>query len=151
MTKLIRKSLFILILGLSLTGLSNTALAQEWPFTGGDFWSVTGVSINDGGSLKYANWLASEWKKNAEFAKSKGWLKGYMVFSNVHGRKGEPDLYLVRVFESMPSGAEGEKRYEEYMEWASKSDEHMEAESGNRAEFREVLSTTLLQEMNFRD
>ena len=70
--------------------------------------------------------------------------------ANVHGRVGEPDLYLIRVFEDMPSGPEGEERYKEYMEWQKKSEEQMEAESGNRAEYREVMSTVLIQDLNFR-
>lgn len=151
MTNIIKKPFFILALCLSTMLMTTNALAQEWPLVGGDYWTVTGVEIKDGGDLKYANWLASEWKKNGEFAKSKDWLKDYMIFWNVHPRKGEPDLYLIRIFEAMPSGPEGEKRYEEYMEWQTKTEEQMEAESGNRAEYREVLSTTLLQEMSFRD
>jgi hypothetical protein len=150
MTKITRKHLLVLALCVSAMSLSANALAQDWPVVGGDYWTVTGIDIKDGGDLKYANWLASEWKKNAEFAISKGWLKSYKLFSNVHARKGEPDLYLVRVFESMPSGPEGEERYKEYMEWQSKSEEQMEAESGNRAEYREVMSTSLLQELSFR-
>lgn len=150
MTKSIKKALCIAALGISAMVVTSNVLAQEWPLVAGDFWSVTGVEIKDGGDLKYANWLAAEWKKNAEFAISKGWLKGYKIFGNVHNRKGEPDLYLIRIFEDMPSGPEGEERYKEYMEWQSKSEEQMEAESGNRAEYREVMSTVLLQELMFR-
>lgn len=150
MTSSIRKNLAVLALCVSGLATATNALAQEWPLVAGDFWTVTGIEIKDGGDLKYANWLASEWKKNAEFAVSKGWLKGYKLFGNVHNRKGEPDLYLVRIFEDMPTGPEGEERYKEYMEWQSKTEEQMEAESGNRAEYREVLSTVLLQELMFR-
>ena len=74
-----------------------------------------------------------------------------MIVGNVHAREGEADMYLIRVFESMPSGPEGEKRYAEYMEWQTKTEQEMESESGNRAEYRTVLSTSLLQELNFRD
>jgi hypothetical protein len=151
MTKSIRKFLFILALGVSAMSMTANAFAQEWPLVGGDYWSITGIHIEDGGGLKYANWLASEWKKNAEFAKSKGWIKDYTLFENVFARAGEPDLYLVRVFEYLPSGAEGEKRYAEYMEWQKKSEEQMESESGNRAEYREVMSSSLLQELSFRE
>jgi len=150
MTKTIKKALCIVALGISALTVTSNVLAQEWPLVAGDFWTVTGIEIKDGGDLKYANWLAAEWKKNAEFAISKGWLKGYKIFGNVHNRKGEPDLYLIRIFEDMPSGPEGEERYKEYMEWQSKTEEQMEAESGNRAEYREVLSTVLLQELMFR-
>ena len=151
MTSSIRKSLAMLALCVAALTTATNALAQEWPLVAGDFWTVTGIEVKDGGDLKYAQWLATEWKKNAEFAISKGWLKGYKIFANVHNRKGEPDLYLVRIFEDMPSGPEGEERYKEYMEWQSKTEAQMEAENGNRAEFREVMSTVLLQDMMFRE
>ena len=151
MTKSLKKLSAILALSLATLSMTSSALAQEWPLVAGDYWTVTGIEIKDGGDLKYANWLASEWKRNAQFAMSKGWIKGYKIFGNVHNRKGEPDLYLVRIFEDMPSGPEGEERYKEYMEWQTKTEEQMEAESGNRAEYREVMSTVLLNELMFRE
>ena len=146
-----KKVILILALGASSMVMATGALAQEWPLVGGDYWTVTGIDIKDGGDLKYANWLAAEWKKNAEFAKSKGWIKDYMLLGNVHGRSDEPDLYLIRVMENIVSGPEGEKRAKEYMDWQTKSLEQMEGESGNRAEYREVMSTSLLQVLTFRD
>ena len=150
MNLIANKSLSILALCAASLLMSSSVLAQEWPLVGGDYWTVTGIDVKDGGDLKYANWLADEWRKNAEFAKSKGWIKDFRIMANVHGRVGEPDLYLIRVFEDMPSGPEGEERYKEYMEWQKKSEEQMEAESGNRAEYREVMSTVLIQDLNFR-
>lgn len=151
MRKSLRRAVLVLAGCMAATMMTTSVFAQEWPLVAGDYWSVTGVEIKDGGGLKYANWLADEWKKNSEFAKSKGWLKDYRIFDNVHARAGEPNLYLVRIFEDMPSGPEGEKRYAEYMEWAAKSETQMETESGNRAEYRTVLSTMLLQEATFRE
>jgi hypothetical protein len=124
--------------------------AEDPPFIGGDYWEVTGVTTADGAGLKYAKWLATEWRKNSDFAVSQGWLKSYKVLSNVHARSDEPDLYLIRIFENMATVAEGEKRRAEYMDWAKKSMQKMAAESGNRANFRTVGSTSLLQVMNFR-
>ena len=112
---------------------------------------MTGSDIQDGGGFKYAKWLATEWRKDLEFAKSKGWIKDYMVIANVHARSDEADLYLIRVRESIVSAAEGEKRQKESMEWQSKSIEKMQAESGNRAEYRTVMSDSLLQVLKFRD
>ncbi len=130
----------------------NLAQAQEEPpFIGGDYWQVTGVKTADGAGLKYARWLAGEWRKNSEFAKSEGWIKDYMVISNVHPRSDEPDLYLIVVFENMATVEEGEERRKKYMDWAKKSMDEMAEESGNRAEYRTVMSTSLLQHMNFRD
>lgn len=146
----IRKAMLVLAILVSSMVMSTAVLAQDWPLVGGDYWTVTGIDIKDGGGLKYANWLADEWRKDLEFSKSKGWIKDYMILSNVHNRSDEPDLYLIRVMESVVSGPEGEKRAVEYMEWQKKSLEQMEGESGNRAEYREVMSSSLLQVLEFR-
>lgn len=133
-----------------LTIQSVYADGHEPPFIGGDYWEVTGIQVSDGAGLKYSKWLASEWRKNMDFAVSEGWLKDYMVVSNVHARADEPDLYIIVVFENMPTVAEEEKRRETYLEWSKKSMEKMQNESGDRAEFRTVMSTALMQEMKFR-
>ena len=146
-----KKAVLVLALCASSVMFSTTALAQEWPLVGGDYWQVTAIEIKDGGGLKYSKWLADEWRANLEFSKSKGWIKDYMILSNVHQRKGEASLYLIRVVESVPSGAEGEKRAQEWVEWRKKTVEQMQEESGNRAEYREVMSESLLQVLNFRD
>ena len=151
MRSAITKSIAVLTFGASLLMMSVGVQADEWPFIGGDYWEVTGIDIKDGGGWKYANWLADEWRKDAEFAKSKGWIKDYMVFANVHARSDEPDIYLIRVVEDVPSGAEGEKRTKEYLEWQTKTIETMVGESGNRAEYRTVMSESLLQVMKFRN
>ena len=51
MTKSIRKFLFILALGVSAMSMTANAFAQEWPLVGGDYWSITGIHIEDGGGL----------------------------------------------------------------------------------------------------
>lgn len=147
------KKLTAIIMSIAATLLLASgvqAADDDWPLVGGDYWDVTGINIKDGGGWNYAKWLATEWRKNAEFAKSKGWIKDYMIVSNVYSDS-DADLYIIRVIESVPSGAEGEKRAREYKEWIKKSDAKMAEESGNRAEFREVLPSSLLQVMKFRD
>jgi len=74
-----------------------------------------------------------------------------MILANVYNRSDEPDLYLVRVREDIPSAAEGEKRQKEYMEWQTKTIEKLVGESGNRAEYRTVMSTSLLQLLTIRE
>ena len=139
----------VFLLGVSA---SNIAQAQDDPpFIPGNYWEVTGIKIADGAGLKYTRWLAGEWRKNNEFAKSKGWIKDFIVLNNVHARAGEPDLYIIRVMENMATVEEGEARRKEYIAWSKKSMEKMQTESGNRAEYREVMSTTLLRHLKFRD
>jgi hypothetical protein len=146
-----KKIACIAVLALSVTAVPSTVLAQEWPMTGGDFWEVSGIDVADGAGMKYANWLASEWRKNLEFAKSKGWIKDYKVLANNYPRKGEPDLYLIRIMDRIATGPEGEERAKEWVKHMDKSMAKMQEESGNRAEYREVMSSSLLQEMHFRD
>lgn len=143
------KGLWVLML-CAAAAMPRQVLAADWPTTQGDFWEVTGVHLKDGGALTYMNFLASEWKADQEFAKSKGWIKSYAVLSNAYPRKGEPDLYLVVVSERLPSGAEGDKRNDEYIAWKKKSAVQMQKESGNRLEVREIESNSLLQELKFR-
>lgn len=151
MRKPSRNVMGIVAAGIVSLVVSTGAVAQdEWPLVGGDYWDVTGIDIKDGGSWKYANWLATEWRKNAEFAKSKGWIKDFHIIANVYGDS-DADLYLIRVIEDVPSGPEGQKRQREYREWVKKSSEKLVEESGNRAEYREVLDSSLLQVLNFRD
>ena len=147
----IRKMLSVLVLSTAAATTSAAASAQDqWPLVSGDYWEVTGIDIKDGGGLSYAQFLAGEWKENLEFSKSQGWIKGYRIFSNVHPRAGEPDLYLVTISESIVSAAEGDKRFEAYQAWKKKTIAQQQAESGNRAEYREVLSDALLQELTIR-
>jgi len=148
-TTLIR-GLLILTLCSAAGALPTRAVAADWPMTQGDFWEMTGVHLKDGGALAYANFLASEWKADQEFAKSKGWIKSYTVLSNAYPRKGEPDLYLVVVSERLSSGPESEKRGDEYVAWKKKTQAQMVKESGNRLEIREIGSNSLLQELKFR-
>lgn len=126
------------------------ARAGDWPMTQGDFWEVTGVVLKGGGAMSYANFLATAWKADQEHAKSKGWIKSYMVMSNAYPRKGEPDLYLVVVTERLASGPEAEKRNDEYLAWKKKSNAQLEKESGDRAEVREIQGSMLLQELRFK-
>ncbi len=133
------------------TPATATADADTYPFVSGDFWEVTGIDIKPGGGLAYANHLASKWRASQEFAKSQGWIKDYMVLSNYHNRTGEPDLYLITVMTDIANGPESEARYEAYSAWAQASDAQMEAENADRAEFREVMGTSLMQQLDFKD
>ena len=120
------------------------------PFIGGDYVLVTGVSIDDGHYLDYANFLSGFYKAQEDFAVKQGWQTSYEILGNVNRRKGEPDLYLLRRFKSMPDGAEGERRAAMIRSQVKMDDAQMEAASGDRAKFRHVDSTMLLQEMKWR-
>ena len=150
MKKTVMTGLLAAALFSASVAVPTRAWAGDWPLTSGDYWQVTGIHLKPGGAFAYAKFLASEWKAEQEFAKSKGWIKGFMILGNVNKRKDESDLYLVTVFDRMPSGPENEKRSDEYLAWKKKSDEQLVKESGNRAEFREIGGDELLQELKFK-
>jgi hypothetical protein len=130
--------------------LATPAVAQNFPLIGGDYVEVTAVTIDDGHSLDYAQFLAGYWKSQEEYAKSQGWTTGFEILSNVDKRKGEPDLYLVRRFKNFADGAEGERRAAMVREHVKQSDAQMEAASGDRAKYRHIDGTQLLQVLTFK-
>lgn len=105
------------------------------------------IDVLPGGDLAYTQWLASEWKKEQEFAKSKGWIKSYKVMSNLYPREGEPDLYLMISYADFPNASEMLKQRAEYMAWQAKTLQKLDAENGDRGKFRTVLGNVLLQDV----
>lgn len=146
MRKVIMKTTAVLACGAMMFLAATAAVADEWPLASGDFWQVSGIKVKDGGDFKYAQWLATEWKKSMDFAKSKGWIKDAKILYNQYPRQGEADIYLITISDSIPNGPEGDKRGQEYQAWMKKTFETMVGESGNRAEYRTVLGSELLQE-----
>lgn len=147
MKKLILVALFAAPLALAL---SAPAVAQNYPLDYGNFTDVTGIDILDGGGVEYANYLATQWRKNQEFAKSQGWISDYKVYSNLYPREGEPDIYLMVTYAKMPDAVESMRRDEAYRAFMKKNDSQMATESGNRGKFRKVMSNALLGEMLFK-
>jgi len=129
---------------------SMPALAQSNPFMGGDYVSVTAISIDDGHYLDYANFLAGFYRAQEDYAVKQGWQTSWEIMANVHPRKDEPDLYLLRRFKNIPDGAEGERRSQMIRDNVKQTDAQMEAASGNRAKFRRVDSDMLLQELKYK-
>ena len=115
------------------------AVAQEkdpYPFDGGEYVEVTGIDIHDGSDLKYAQWLAGEWRTNEDFFVSQGWNTRYEVLANTHPREGEPDVYLVRYFPAFIDNAEGERRRQVMAARYKRTEAKLQEESAGRASFR---------------
>jgi len=145
------KSWAVAAVGVAMLAVATPTLAQEEnPWKQGNYWNVSGIHVKDGSGLKYAQFLASNWVKNQEFAKSQGWISSYMVLSNPYPREDEPDLYLIQVFASMPSSDEADKRAQAVREFNKKTMAELQAESGARADYRTMGSQLLLRELVLR-
>ena len=128
---------------------SVPALGQELPVKSGDFWDVAAITVDDGHFPDYVDFLAGEWRKRNDFSKSKGWIKDYKIFSNVNARDGEPDLYLVTVFDHMTTPAEDIQREKEMNAFMASTTRQGAAGSAHRATYRKLRGDMLLQEMMF--
>ena len=133
------RKLMLAALGAATMLTSIPATAQEVPLVGGDYWDVAAIKIDDGH-------FAESRKKN-EYAKSKGWIKAYYIFSNNNPRKDEPDLYLVTVSDRIPTPAEAIARNKEINAYLQSDDRKQLAGSGHRATFRHLEGDMLLQQM----
>ena len=123
------------------------AAAQELPLKTADFWDVGAITIDDGHFGDYADYLAGQYRKNMEWQKSKGWIKGYHILANTNKRQGEPDLYLVTIFDHVTTPAEDIAREKEQNAFLAQTTRQAMAGSGQRATYRHLGSDMLLQEM----
>jgi hypothetical protein len=124
--------------------------AQDIPLVSGNFWNVTEVTIDDGHFSTYADYLAGQYRKQEEFSKSKGWIKDYYILSNNNKRTGEPDLYLVEVFDHVTTPAEDLAREKDMNTYLAQTTRQGEAGSGDRAKYRHIGGTMMLQQMMYR-
>ncbi len=148
--KLIKSTLAAAVMAIALP-FAAPAAAQEFPLVSGEYVSMAGVVVEDGeGGLKYAEWLATEWKRFQEYAKSQGWISDYGIYANSNARAGEPDIFLVTQFASLPDAAEEERRNKAFDAWSKTTVREQIAASGNRSEYRTVISSMLLQELKPR-
>jgi hypothetical protein len=143
------RKLILAALGAATLLCTTAAPAQELPLKTGDYWDVGAIKIDDGHFGDYADFLAGQFRKQNEFAKSKGWIKGYHILSNVNARKDEPDLYLITIFDHVPTPAEDIAREKEVNAFLQQSTRQGMAGSGQRATYRHLAGDMLLQELNW--
>ncbi len=125
---------------------ATSAVAQEFPLEAGEYMEVSGIYVNDGSEFKYAQHLADNWVRLQEYAKTQGWITDYEILVNVNPREGEPHIYLTTTFAAFADKAEQDRRNAQMNEFAERSVQQLISESGNRAEYRTVMSSMLLQE-----
>ena len=145
------KQMVLAVVGALAMAVSLPATAQdENPWKAGNYWNVSGIHVKDGGGLKYAQYLATEWVRTQEYAKSQGWISDFMVLSNTHPREGEPNLYLITISPSLASSDEADKRGRMMREFNKTTIAQMQASSAGRAEVREVGGQMQLRQLVLR-
>ena len=140
------RKLALAALGAATIAFAVPAVSQELPVKSGDYWDVASISVDDGHFPDYVDFLAGEFRKRNEFSKSKGWIKDYKILANVNPRDGEPDLYLVTVFDHMTTPAEDIQREKEMNTFMAQTTRQGAAGSAHRATYRKLRGDMLLQE-----
>lgn len=130
--------------------LPVSVFAQE-DYEMGSYWTVTGVETKPGKFEAYVGDLKSLWRKEMEMLMAAGKIKSYKLFTNVHGRQGEPTMWMMVEWSS--AGAMMDTPYEE---WAAMTEELVGSMdesrdlSIKRGELRTIMGDTLLREFAFR-
>ena len=140
----------IAALGAATMLFAFPAAGQDFPVKGGDYWTVSEITIDDGHFGDYGDHLAGLYRKSIDFQRSKGWIKASYMLSNVNKRAGEPDLYLVTIADRPTTPAEDESRNKEINAYLQSSARQADSQSAARAKFRHLGGTMLLQEMVYR-
>jgi hypothetical protein len=129
------------------TAVAAPALAQEVHYTPGNYWDVAMIDVEDGQDQAYIDYLAAEWKKSQEFARSKGWIKAYHVLANQYARDGEPDLYLITEYEKIYDTPEQLRQQKEFEAFVKKTERQLTIESGQRVVMRKLKGNMQLREL----
>jgi hypothetical protein len=123
------------------------ASAQESSYTPGDYTDVSGIDVLDGQLENYMDYLAGPWKRQNEFAKSKGYIKSYQVLANAYPRAGEPDLYLIIVYPKIYDNAEQLRQQKEFEAFMKADTRQLAAQYAARGTMRKSLDQQQLQEL----
>ena len=137
-------------LGAATMLFATPLAAQDFPVKGGDYWTVSEITIDDGHFGDYADHLAGLYRKTVDVQKSKGWIKASYILANVNKRANEPDLYLVTISDKLTTPAEDEARAKEVNAYLQSSARQADAQSGERAKYRHLGGNMLLQELVYR-
>ena len=140
----------IAALGAAAMLLSTPAISQDFPVKGGDYWTVAEITVDDGHFGDYADHLTGLYRKSMDFQKSKGWIKASYILANVNKRGNEPDLYLVTIADRPTTPAEDEARAKETNAYLQSSSRQADTQSGERAKYRKLGGSMLLQELVYR-
>ena len=140
------KSLYIGAAMIAAT-LAMPAAAQEMPVKNGSVWVSSRIDVLPGQMPAYLDYLATEWKKQQEWAKSEGHLLSYRVLRVNHARAGEPDLILLLEYKDYATVAQQEAISKKYEAATGMGPRKGAAGNLEREKMRSLMGSTELQEL----
>jgi hypothetical protein len=130
--------------------VASPALAQESSYTPGGYADVSAIDVLDGQMDAYMDYLAGSWKRQQEWAKSKGYIQSYSVLANPYPRAGEPDLYLVINYSKIYDTAEEMRQQKEFEAFMKADSRQLGAQYADRGKMRKSLGQQQLRQINLK-
>jgi len=130
----------------SATGSAASPPAR--PFHDGPVWTITFVHTKPGLSLKYLEYLATEWKKQQEALKKAGLILDYKVIGAESHSPTDWDLMLMTEFKDLATLEANEDKMEAIaMQAVDQNDQKMLQGYQERSSWREILGDRLAREI----
>ncbi len=130
---------------LSLTALSNVALADGRDWNDGPVVNVSAIRTVDGHFDDYMHWLATDWKKLQESAKAAGLITRYEVLVVEARNPHDADIYLVVEYKNWAALDNLGGKFDQVLTKMAGSVEKANQEQADRAKIRTVLGSETMQ------
>ena len=127
------------------------SVSAERVYTNGTYWSITGVDTHAGQYDAYLADLNNVWRKSLEMLIADGKALSYRMFSNVHARHGEPNLWLMIEWKSAGDVLDASDDYWDKQEAKlfGSLDKGTQANI-KRGDLRTIMSQVLVREVSFK-
>jgi len=127
---------------------ASTPTPPVRPFHDGPVWILTFVHTKPGLSLKYMEFLASEWKKEQDALKKAGLILDYKVIGTEAHNPNDWDVMLMTEFKDLATMEANEDKLEAVaMQALDLNDQKLIQGYQERASWREIIGDRLAREI----
>jgi len=145
----------LILIALSLTFLSQSALAQLKPFADYDIskelWDITMVKVKPNMSDDYLEGLRDTWVASNKVAKELGQIEDFHIFQSQVGASGDANLILVVKFADSSQLEPNKGEYDKFMKaWGDANEDKTREITKNYPAMREITGEYLVREITVK-
>jgi len=145
----------LILIALSLTFLSHSALAQLKPFADYDIskelWDITMVKVKPNMSDDYLEGLRDTWVASNKVAKELGQIEDFHIFQSQVGASGDANLILVVKFADSSQLEPNKGEYDKFMKaWGDANEDKTREITKNYPAMREITGEYLVREITVK-
>lgn len=138
----------LLIPSVALAQAASSPTPPARPFHDGPVWTLTFVHTKPGLSLKYMEFLASEWKKEQDALKKAGLILDYKVIGTEAHNPNDWDVMLMTEFKDLATLEANEDKIQAVaMQALDLNDQKLMQGYQERASWREIIGDRLAREI----